>query len=451
MPEKSNINTRAMALELVMEIMEQGMYADRVIHDMLSVHQFMEKPFRAFLTRLVQGTVEHCLEIDYLLNQFSNVKTKKMKPVIRNILRISVYQILYMDQVPDSAACNEAVKLAERKGFSGLKGFVNGVLRNISRSKARLPYPKKQETAAYFSIVYSTPKWIVETWLHEYGQEDTKCMLSSQYQQIATPIRRRPIVQEEAFLQQLSIEHCHIEKEQELSYAYRLSDYDFLEGLQSFQKGWFQVMDISSMLAVEAAGLKQDMFVLDVCASPGGKSLFAADIMEGTGLVLARDLTEAKLERIEENIERLKCRNIKTECYDALVLDQDMIEKADVVIADLPCSGLGVMGHKNDIKYHITVEAIEELKKLQREILSVVWQYVRPGGVLIFSTCTVNSGENEGGREWILNNTPLKADSLLPFLPKRFSKNPSAAKGYLQLRQGIDGTDGFFISRFIRA
>lgn len=448
----AEINTRMMALEMVMEIMEQGKYADYVIHAVLSAHQFMEKSFRAFLTRIVQGTVEHCLEIDYLLDQFSKVKTKKMKPVIRNILRISVYQILYMDQVPDSAACNEAVKLAKKRGFHELKGFVNGILRNISRSKENksLPYPKEEDTSLYFSIKYSTPKWIVEKWLQTYGKEDTKKMLSSQYKERATIVRRRQMIDETIFLQELSKEHCYVEREERLSYAYRLFDYDFLEGLRSFQKGWFQIMDISSMLAVMAAGIKKDMFILDVCASPGGKSIFAADIMEGTGLVLARDITEAKLIRIKENIERFECKNIETECYDALILDQSMIEKADVVIADLPCSGLGVIGHKNDIKYHITQESIEELKKLQKEILSVVWQYVRPGGVLIFSTCTVNSEENEEGRNWILKNTPLQADSLVPFLPKQYSNHTSLAKGYLQLRQGIDETDGFFISRFVR-
>ncbi len=449
------INTRMMALELIMEIMEQKKYADLVIHEALSVHQFIDKSFRAFLTRLVQGTVERCLEIDYLLDKFSKVTTKKMKPVIRNILRLSVYQILYMDQVPDSAACNEAVKLTEKKGFSGLKGFVNGVLRNISRSKEKnsLPYPKKEDIITYFSVKYSTPKWIVALWLQEYGQEDTEKMLFSQYEEErmgTISIRRRKMIGEEILLQQLSKEHCHIEKETCLSYAYRLSGYDFLEGMQSFQKGWFQVMDISSMLAVEAAGIKKDMVILDVCAAPGGKSIFAADCMEGTGLVIARDITKEKLIKIEETIERFGCNNIKTECYDARVLDKTMVEKADLVIADLPCSGLGVIGHKNDIKYHITKETVQELKKLQREILSVVWQYVRPGGTLIFSTCTVNKEENEEGRDWILQNTPLKEDSLIPFLPKQFSQNLSVSKGYLQLRQGMNEMDGFFISRFRR-
>lgn len=443
-------NIRMIALELVMEIMEQGVYSSHALNETLSLYQFMEKQDRAFLARLVQGSVERCLEIDYLLDQFSRVKTGKMKPVIRNILRISVYQILYMEQVPDRAACNEGVKLAEKKGFHGLKGFVNGILRAVSRQKDSLPYPEEKETLPYFSVRYSTPEWIVREWLLAYGKEDTEKMLSSQYRERSTSVRRLLEIGEEDFLEGLSEDHCHVEKAGYLPYAYRLSGYNFLEGMKTFQKGWFQIQDISSMFAVEAAGIKKDMLVIDVCAAPGGKSLLAADLMQGTGIVIARDLTKAKVEKIEENMERLGCKNVRAECHDAIVFDRELSGRADVVLADLPCSGLGIMGHKNDIKYRITPDSVKELAMLQKKILSVVWQYVRPGGVLVFSTCTVSKEENEGGRKWILENTPLQGDSLVPYLPEEFSKVPSAAQGYLQLRQGIDQTDGFFISRFVR-
>lgn len=441
-------NTRDMALEMMIDIMENHVYSHYVLNRMLSLHQFMDKQERAFLTRLLQGTLERCLEIDYFLNQFSKVKTEKMKPVIRNILRISAYQILYMEQVPDHAACNEAVKLAKKKGFYGLKGFVNGILRTLSREKEHLPYPDKGDKA-YLSIAYSTPEWIVDKWLERYGEEETKHMLSSQYQDYAISVRRSLKIEEEIFLQELSKE-CQVKKQKDLPYAYQLFGYNFLEGMKTFRKGWFQIQDSSSMFAVNAANIQKGMFVLDVCAAPGGKSLFAADLMQGTGMVLARDITKEKIEKIEENKERLGYKNIQTQCYNALDFDLEMVEKADVVIADLPCSGLGIMGHKNDIKYRTTKETIKELAKLQREILSIVWQYVRVGGVLIFSTCTITEEENEENRKWILENTKLKADSLAPYLPKRFSEISSVKEGFLQLRQGIDDTDGFFISRFIR-
>jgi 16S rRNA (cytosine967-C5)-methyltransferase len=441
---------RLMALEMVMEIMEDGAYSSGVLRETLSVHQFMDKKDRAFLTRLVQGTIERCLELDYLLNQFSKVKTGKMKPVIRNILRISVYQILYMEQVPDRAACNEAVKMAEKKGFYGLKGFVNGVLRNIARGKESLPYPDEKDFVQYLSVRYSTPSWIVEEWIGAYGKEEAERMISSQYQDRPTVIRRRNGIGERDFLESLSGDLCHVEKGEYLPYEYKLSGYDFLEGMKTFQKGWFLVQDTSSMLAVEAAGIREGMLVLDVCAAPGGKSFLAADLMNGSGTVIARDLTEQKVEKIEENIERLSCRNVEAQCFDALVLDEAMVGKADVVIADLPCSGLGIMGHKNDIKYRVTKEDSKELAKLQKQILSVVWKYVRPGGVLIFSTCTVTAEENEGGRKWILEHTPLAADSLEKYLPEGLRSYESVKDGYLQLRQGIDGTDGFFMARFVR-
>lgn len=443
-------NTRMMALELMLEIMEQGKYSHLALTDVLSVHQFMGKQERAFLTRLVQGSVERCLEIDYLLDQFSNVKTKKMKPVIRNILRISVYQILYMEQVPDSAACNEAVKLAQKKGFHGLKGFVNGILRTVSRQKDKLPYPPLKETKRYLSIRYSMPEWIVGRWLSMYGEKETQVMLSSQYEERKTSVRRKSGISEEEFFAALAADGCKAEAS-ELPYAYRLSGYNFLEGMKTFQKGWFQVQDVSSMLAVEAANIRPGMFVLDICAAPGGKSLLAADLLQETGMVLARDLTGQKVEKIEENIERLGYGNMRAECWDALVLDPALSGRADVVIADLPCSGLGITGHKNDIKYRVTEESVQELARLQRNILSVAWQYVKPGGTLVFSTCTVTEEENNENREWIPANTGLVKDSLVPYLPERYAAYPSASEGYVQLRQGIDGTDGFFIARFLRS
>lgn len=448
MPRTENL--RMMALEVMLEIMEQGVYSHYALGNTLSNHQFMEKQDRAFLTRLVQGSVERCLEIDYILDQFSKTKTDKMKPVIRNILRISVYQILYMDQVPDRAACNEAVKLVQKKGFHGLKGFVNGVLRAISRQKEQLPYPPQTDGKRYLSVRYSMPEWITEKWLSLYGMEDTVRMLASQYGERKTSVRRSLQCSEEEFLSALAADGCQAEPSHLLPYAYHLSGYNFLEGMKTFQRGWFQVQDVSSMLAVEAADVRPEMFVLDVCAAPGGKSLLAADKMQGTGCVLARDLTQQKIEKIEENVKRLGYHNLQAECWDARRMDSALLGKADVVMADLPCSGLGIIGHKNDIKYRVTEQSVQDLAALQREILSVIWQYVKPGGTLIFSTCTVTEEENLYNREWLLANTELTADSLVPYLPKRYDAYASVSEGYLQLRQGIEETDGFFIARFVR-
>lgn len=450
-------NTRLLALGAVMDILEDGRFSGNVLSSLLSEHQSMDKKERSFMARLVQGTVERCISLDYLLNHYSKVKTKKMKPAIRNILRISVYQIVYMESIPDSAACNEAVRLAEKRGFHGLKGFVNGVLRTVSREKDRLPWPGKEKDVLYFSVYYSVPEWIVEKFLGQFGADTAKDMLASQYQERQTVIRRSLLVSKDNFLREIKKEEAVILPGLYLPYAYRLSGYDYLEGMESFCKGIFTVQDESSMLAVEAAGIfgllesnpdRKDFLVLDACGAPGGKSILAAEMLKRRGRVISRDLTEKKTTRIMENMERLHISNVDVQCQDALVLDETLLQRADIVFADLPCSGLGIMGHKNDIKYHTSKHAVEELAALQKQILSVLWHYVKPDGVLIFSTCTVTAEENADNRQWVIENTSLVPDSLVPFLPEKLAGRVSAAEGWLQLLQGKDGTDGFYIARF---
>ena len=174
------VNTRRLALDVLLEVTEHGAYSNQVLRAVLEKYQYMEKYERAFLTRLVEGTIQHMIELDYVIDQFSKVKVKKMKPVIRNILRMGVYQIQYMDSVPDSAACNEAVKLARKSGFSTLSGFVNGVLRNIARNSGSIRYPdEEKEPVLALSVRYSMPEWIVEEWLNAYGMEQTKAILDA--------------------------------------------------------------------------------------------------------------------------------------------------------------------------------------------------------------------------------------------------------------------------------
>ena len=203
------------------------------------------------------------------------------------------------------------------------------------------------------------------------------------------------------------------------------------------------------MFPVEMAGIRPGQIILDVCAAPGGKTFHAADRTGEQGCVIARDLTEYKTEFIKENNDRIGYNQIEIQEWDATVFDESMEEKADVVLADLPCSGLGIMGRKNDIKYHVTKEQLSELQALQRKILSVVWKYVKPGGILVYSTCTLNRGENEENVRWIEENTPLRAVSLEESLPEAL-RGRTGEKGYLTLHPGVDDTDGFFVSKFVR-
>ena len=442
------VNEREIVLAVLMEITENGAYSHKILGEVLSKYQYLEKKERAFITRVTEGTLEHLIEIDYILDQFSKVKVKKMKPVIRNILRSGVYQLKYMDSVPDHAVCSEAVKLAVRKGFSGLKGYVNGVLRSVARGLDTLDYP--QEGIEALSIQYSIPTWILRLWEKSYGEEVTRTMAADFLKERPVTIRCcQNKVTPEQLKKELEQEGVTVQEHPYLPYAFFISGYDYLRALTSFREGLFQVQDVSSMLVAEIADPQKGDYVIDMCAAPGGKSLHVADKMGDYGTVDARDISQYKVDMIEENIHRTDCINVQAHVMDATVFDVDSELKADVVLADVPCSGYGVIGKKPEIKYRVTAQKQEEIVILQRTILDNAAEYVKPGGVLVFSTCTIAKEENEENMLWFMNNHPFKLESIDPYLPEELHSETTAL-GYLQLLPGVHKTDGFFIAKFRR-
>ena len=444
-------NEREVILDILLAIDKEGVYSHIAISETLRNYQFLDKQVRAFITKVVEGTLEYQLRLDYMLNQFSKTKMKKCKPVIRNLLRMGAYQICFLDQVPDSAACNEAVKLAKKRGFSSLSGFVNGVLRNLARQKEGIVYPdENKEPTQFLSIYYSTPEWIVQSFLKDYGYETTKKMLEAFLKENKTTIRcHTSKIAKEELKTCLEAEGIVVEPCDYVEEAFFISGYNYMRRIKAFQDGLFQVQDQSSMLVVKIADPKEGDTVIDVCAAPGGKSFHCAEELKGTGLVIARDVTDYKVSLMEENLERTGYQNMKIERQDATEFVKEDREKADIVIADLPCSGLGILGKKNDIKYKVTREQQKQLVALQREILNTVWKYVKVGGTLIFSTCTINKEENEENRQWILDNLPMEPVSLDSVLTKELHSE-TTKEGYLQLLPGVHHCDGFFLSKFKR-
>ena len=439
------INEREIVLEVLLEITEHGMYSHIVLRDVLNKYQYLEKKERSFITRVTEGTLEHMMEIDYILDQFSKVKVKKMKPVIRNIMRSAVYQMKYMDSVPVSAACNEAVKLAVRKGFGSLRGFVNGVLRNVARNLDQIEYPT--EPLKRLSIQYSMPEWILNLWLKAYDSDVVEQMLQAFQRETPLTIRcNLRMVTPKQLKEHLEAEGVTVKVHPYLEYAFHISGFDYLGDLESFQNGEFSVQDISSMLVSELAGPKEGDYVIDVCAAPGGKSLHMAEKLNGSGHVEARDLTEYKVGLIQENIERTGLSNVEAVQQDALIFDETSVGKADIVLADLPCSGLGVLAKKTDLKYKATKEGADSLAKLQREILKNVQAYVKDEGKLVYSTCTINPAENMDNVHWFLNQYPEFElidihGSLCEELQKDVKEN-----GCIQLLPGVHQSDGFFLA-----
>lgn len=437
------LENREIVLDILTEVLERGSFVHLVLNQALQKYQYLDKPDRAFITRVTEGTLEYLLQIDHIINRYSKTKTEKMKPLIRNLLRMSVYQILYMDRVPDSAACNEAVKLAVKRHFSGLKGFVNGVLRTVSREKDSLVFDTP-------SLAYSIPQWMYDMWEKEYGREKAGAIAASFLREGPTWVRcNLSRASRKEILESLASQGVAVTGLSWLESMISISGYDYLESLESFRNGWIQVQDVTSALVSELADPKEGDYIIDVCAAPGGKSLHLADKLKGTGMVEARDLSEQKVAMIEENMARFGASNIKAVVWDALVTDEDAREKADIVIADLPCSGLGIIGKKPDIKYNMTMEKMAELASLQREILAASWEYVKPGGTLVYSTCTIDTKENEENARWLLSRFPLEPVDLTNRVGNAFDE-PSLKEGMIQFLPGIHPFDGFFISVFRR-
>ena len=447
--EKKVLSAREAVLKMLMAVCKDKQFSHVVKGTYLN--RIEEKRERALATRLFDGCLERLIELDYIIDSFSKTPVRKMKPAIAAILRMTVYQLRFMDKIPAGAACNEAVKLTKKYGFTGLSGFVNGVARSIARAE-EISYPdEKTDAMRYLSVKYSVPLALVEQMTAQYGREITEKIVASFLQTEkdisvrcmthSTPIDRlksafasADVTFSDGFYSEAAL---------------RVSGIDTPERLPMFSEGAFYIQDESSMQAVLAAGLTGSERVLDICAAPGGKSMMAADILlaGGDGTVEARDLTEAKISLLNENRSRCRMSNVLLRQADATVFRKEDEEAFDVVFADVPCSGLGIIGKKPDIKLFMTVEQERELCILQKQILENAVRYVKTGGVLIFSTCTLNKEENMGGYEFLKNECGMMPENLEPFLSEKL-RNETMKEGYLQMIPGIHKTDGFFVARF---
>lgn len=456
-----DVNQRMLVLEM---LLTENAYSHVIVRDVLNKYNYLSQQEKAFIKRLYEGTLERQIEMDYVIDQYAKVKTSKMKKPIRAMMRMGVYQILYMDAVPDAAACNETVKLAQKKGFTTLKGFVNGVLRNIARDKDNIVYTS-------LSVKYSMPEWIVDLWTAQLGAGTTETVLAGLLREHPVTIRFRDVPEMTgvdmttavgAVQRALAAQGGTMEQHPYLSCAYKVSGTDDLTRLPYYEDGAFVVQDVSSMLAVAAAdiadyvrqmgqkGGQKTLRVIDLCAAPGGKSMLAADLLEKCDVnytVISRDISANKVERMQENFDRCGLKNTLAEVGDAVLRDDALVGTADLVIADVPCSGLGVIGKKRDIKYHVSPELVSELTALQEQILAMAVSCLKPGGRLLFCTCTINEEENEKHFAWLRDEMKLRPISLDKALPECLHTD-TTREGYLQLLPGVHDSDGFFISVF---
>ncbi len=457
-------NIREIVLDTLLCLEKEETYSNKLIKAVMDKEADLSPQERTFLKRVTEGTIERQIELDYYINSVSSIPVKKMKPLIRNLLRMSLYQLKYMDSIPDSAVCNEACKLAEKRKFRNLKGFVNAILRKLAAGKDSVALPdSNKEPAYYYSVKYSMPGWIVEKWIDEYGEAVTEKLLQGLLEIHPVSLRFQDNKEADVLREQMKEKGVNLQESRYLPYLFFAENTESIDSLPGFTEGLFAVQDVSSALAVEAAGIQEQDFVVDACAAPGGKALFAA---KKANRLLARDISEAKCSLIEENRARLGVENITIQVQDATVTDLELYNQADVLLLDVPCSGLGVIGKKRDIKYRVSQERMDELVELQRAILESCWQYVKPGGILLYSTCTINPEENEEMVQWILDNLPFEPDNIKDYIPEslyqddlirkklqnkqEFSGNEDVDRCSLQLLPGFMEADGFFFARLRR-
>ena len=458
-------NVREIVLDLLLTLERDGGMSHRLMSDVLNKYDYLDVKEKRFLKRLAEGTLERQIELDYYLDHYSSLPVRKMKPLIRCLLRMSVYQILYMDSVPDSAACNEACKLAQNRKFQNLNGFVNGILRKISREKEALPLPDRKNVLEWLCVKYSMPKLITREWLEEYGEAMTEKILQGLLDIHPVSLRMSEALSDE----EMAVIEGHLQdagvRTEKSPYDSRIllaRDLEGAESLSDFQEGSLTVQDASSVLAVKMAGIQKGNLVMDACAAPGGKSVLASELVGERGRIICGDLSSQKTEKITENIARMGRNNIEIYEWDAREPKPQWIGKADVLLLDVPCSGWGVMGKKRDIKYHVTEKGLLELEDLQKSILRGASQYVKPGGILLYSTCTVRKQENRDMVAWILENLPFIPEPLCEKLPETVLEGVREEKEsfqgdacawedcFAQLLPGVLQMDGFFFARFRR-
>lgn len=438
---------RNLSLDILLEVTAGREYIHIITRQVLDKYDYLDGKKKAFIKRLTAGTIERRIELDYVIDSFSKTKVNKMRPQIRCILEMAVYQIMFMDNVYDTAAVNNAVKLARKRGFSSLSGYVNGVLRSVSAGYADISLPDaKKEPVKYLSVKYSMPEFIVNLLSDQYGFDRCERILSNTVKENGVSVRideNLDAGERKSLIENWKKDGAEVEESSLLPYAVRIKGSEGLSRLSGYAEGKFVGQDVSSMFVCHFAGIKPGDTVIDVCAAPGGKSMHALAKLKNKGEVISCDVSEFKVAGIRENFERIPYDNYRLEVADASVNREEFNQKADVLLADVPCSGLGVMSKKQDIKYRIDSEALEQIVMLQRRILSNVQNYVRPGGTLVYSTCTINREENNGNLKWLCDNYGFETRPL--------ENVPEELAGCIQpdnslLLTGEEGNDGFFIA-----
>lgn len=431
---------REAALTLLERCRRKQAFSDALLGGIMDDFQ-LDKKDRGLCTRLSYGVLQNMLLCDYYIDSALS-GSKKLEPKVRDILRLSAYQLLFMDRIPDHAAVSQAVELCKTHANPKAVGLVNAVLRRLAAQKGKLSEPVAESRREYLSIKYSTPLAMTELLCNDYGEDFTEALLCANNQQVPITVQANTLkISGEQLLQLLTVEEIDCCCHPYLPDCLETTDGAIFE-TKAYKNGLFYVQDAAAKMAVLAAGLKPGDTVLDACAAPGGKSFAAALAMNNSGLVHSYDIRKNKLKLIDEGAARLGIDILEIGEMDASKPKEGLLGLCDAVLADVPCSGLGVIRKKPDIRYKDIAE-LAQLPEIQLSILEGLAKCVKPGGVLVYSTCTVLKRENQAVTDSFLkSNADFTAEDFLPV-----QGAPASENGCLNLFPHLHGTDGFYICK----
>ncbi len=413
-------SAREIAMKAIYEVEFDKAYSNMILKKYLAGTE-LSKQDKAFITSIVYGVIDKKITLDYVIGCFSKLKLKKISKYILIILRMGIYQIMYMDKIPVSAAVNESVKLAKRYGHGASAGFVNGILRNVLKTDFKYPENKTE----YLSIMYSYPMWLCEKWEKEFGYDFTKELFEAFSETPKLNLRPNTLkISAEELLDKLQNNGIEAERQDD----YIVSGGFDIASDRLYKSGYYTIQDAAAMQAAKILAPEEGDIVIDMCAAPGGKTTHMAEIMRDKGKIYAFDVYEHKIELIRKNAERLGISIIETRLSDSSIFDEQYRETADKILCDVPCSGLGILRRKREIKWNRDENT--NFPEIQCKILDNAAKYLKSGGEMVYSTCTIEKEENSAVTgAFAADNSEFKIMYEKTFYPH------------------IDHTDGFYICK----
>ena len=454
-------STRETILTILVKIDSKQGYINILLSHSLDKKKISTRD-AAFITEITYGVVRNRNKLDWVLSQFSTKPLSETAVLIRNILRMGVYQLLFLDKVPDYAVCNESVQLAKKYGNPGIAKFVNGVLRNIIRNRENILWPdKEKETALYISTIYSHPLQIVQRWLKRFGYDDTVKICKANNKIPALVIRTNTLKLSRSDLKEiLGKKNISVREGRFTEEALQVKGLTNVSKFPAYREGLFQIQDEASILTSHLLNPLPGELVIDVCSAPGGKTTHLAQLMTNKGIILAMDSNQSRLMMVKRNCRRLGIDIVKTRQNNGTILAEKYLKAADKVLIDVPCSGLGVIRRKPDLRWQTYDEKrFERLTELQGKILDIASNYLKIGGRLVYSTCSTEPEENQEVVSRFLEKHPnFELEDLSEFINQRklpvYELGQNSQNKFIQILPGLSNSDldldGFFMTKMIR-